>query len=382
MSKITKILLVLALLLWIMPRPGSAATISPGDLIKGVNNSTVYYYGYDGKRHAFPNEKVYFSWYINFNNVKTVSGADLANIQLGKSVVVRPGTYLIKLYTNSTVYAVEPLGQLRAVPSVSQAEYLYGLSWQSRIIDLPDSFFQDYQVGQPLNNNQHPTGSVLHYTGEKDYYWLVNGYTRKFYPPVSWDNYRFNTKFILDLPYQNFRYVEGDDIDQFRMAIGDTAQTLFDGTSDNDLLSYSTGAIINSRQGLKGYYYNGTNFDTEVFNRIDNQVDFDWKESGPGSVVSSNNFSVRWVGKIKVDNNTTKTFYTYSDDGVRLYIDGNLIINDWSDHGLALNSGSAYLSSGYHNLKLEYYEHDGAALIRLFWNNNGEFIPSANLSYE
>ncbi|MFH0928093.1 MAG: hypothetical protein V1821_01325, partial [bacterium] len=52
---------------------------------------TVYYYGADGRRHPFPNERVYFTWYSDFSGVTTISESAMAGYSLGKTVIYRPG---------------------------------------------------------------------------------------------------------------------------------------------------------------------------------------------------------------------------------------------------------------------------------------------------
>lgn len=56
----------------------------PGDNIKGSILSTVYYFGYDGSRYTYPNEKTYFTWWDNFSNVITVDDGDLADVSRGQ----------------------------------------------------------------------------------------------------------------------------------------------------------------------------------------------------------------------------------------------------------------------------------------------------------
>src|SRR3989338_5434294 len=70
----------------------SASAASYGDLIKGTTLSTVYYYGSDGQRYAFPNEKTFFSWFPDFSGVVTISDSELANITLAGNIVYRPGS--------------------------------------------------------------------------------------------------------------------------------------------------------------------------------------------------------------------------------------------------------------------------------------------------
>lgn len=117
--------------------------------------------------------------------------------------------------------------------------------------------------------------------------------------------------------------------------------------------------------GLLGSYYSGLSFDTLVLRRLDSQIDFDWGTGSPDPVVPTDQFSVRWEGKISVPFSETYTFYTTSDDGVRLWVDGSLVVDNWTDHASEDNAGNITLSAGEHDFKLEYYENGGYSVIRL-----------------
>lgn len=107
----------------------------------------VYYYGSDGKRHAFPNDKVYFTWYTDFSSVQIVSSDVMASFPLGTNVTYRPGVKLVKITTDPKVYAVSLGGVLRWVTSEALASSLYGADWNTKIHDVPDAFFINYTLG-------------------------------------------------------------------------------------------------------------------------------------------------------------------------------------------------------------------------------------------
>ena len=117
---------------------------------KTTGDKAVYYCGADGKRHAFPNERVFFSWFKDFSGVTIVSPAAMAAIPLGANVTYRPGKKMIKVVTDPKVYAVSRGGLLRWVTSEAVAVALYGSDWKRMIDDVPDSLFADYQVGEPI----------------------------------------------------------------------------------------------------------------------------------------------------------------------------------------------------------------------------------------
>ena len=141
------------LLLAVSPLSAHAASnaFTSGDLIRGVTINTVYYFGSDGKRYVFPNEKTYFSWYADFSKVKIISDAELSAMPLGRSnVTYRPGYKMVKITTDPKVYAVDQGGVLRWVKTAELAETLYGLNWKGRIDDIPDPFFVNYKIGTAI----------------------------------------------------------------------------------------------------------------------------------------------------------------------------------------------------------------------------------------
>lgn len=113
----------------------------------------VYYYANaDGKRHAFPNEKVYFTWYSDFDDVVIVSDDVMASISLGNNVTYHPGTKMVKFQTVNTVYVVEQGGELRAISSEAVAADLYGSTWNKQIDDISDAFFGNYSFGSDVDS--------------------------------------------------------------------------------------------------------------------------------------------------------------------------------------------------------------------------------------
>ncbi|MFH1404540.1 MAG: hypothetical protein ABIH21_00385 [Patescibacteria group bacterium] len=135
--------------------------MNPGTLIKawcaGDTQTddpckAVYYFGADGKRHPFPNEIAYFSWYKDFNDVQVVSPDILASITLGSGVTYRPGLRPIKFVSSPDVYVVLNKGYLRRIKTESMAKALYGDSWSKLVIEFSDTFFSHYKVLAELSS--------------------------------------------------------------------------------------------------------------------------------------------------------------------------------------------------------------------------------------
>src|SRR5680860_1541500 len=169
-SVMTMSVLVMSGFAALAPNTASAAATS-GDLIKMEGLSSVYYLGEDGKRYVFPNESTYFSWYSDFSGVVTITASELQSYPLGGNVTVRPGTTLVKITTDPSVYAVEANGVLRKIQNESQAAALYGTDWNQRIIDLADSFFTNYTIGQPIADGEIPAGTLVKVAGAASVYY-------------------------------------------------------------------------------------------------------------------------------------------------------------------------------------------------------------------
>lgn len=143
--------LLLGLSSWAwVPAASAQVPLSGGDLIKMDSNPSVYYFGHDGKRYVFPNDKAYFTWYSGFSGVKTISADQLAGISLGGNVTYKPAVKMVKITTDPKVYAVSKNGILRPIASESVAAGLYGADWNKKIDDVPDAFFINYRLGEPI----------------------------------------------------------------------------------------------------------------------------------------------------------------------------------------------------------------------------------------
>ncbi|MFN3822069.1 MAG: PA14 domain-containing protein, partial [bacterium] len=92
-----------------------------------------------------------------------------------------------------------------------------------------------------------------------------------------------------------------------------------------------------------------------------------------GGNVPNDYFGVIWTGYFRVAQAGQYTFRTYSDDGVRLYINGNRVIDDWVDHAPAERVSNAInLTIGWHSVRLEFYENGGGAVCQLYWRPPGQ----------
>lgn len=123
-----------------------------GDVYPNDPCTSVYYYGVDGKRHAFSTEAVFFSWFNDFDDLVIISKSVMSSIPLGKNVTFRPGERLVKFSTNS-VYAVSYEGVLRPIANAEIAESLFGEDWVSLIEIVDDVFYGNYRIGATVESS-------------------------------------------------------------------------------------------------------------------------------------------------------------------------------------------------------------------------------------
>jgi hypothetical protein len=144
-------------------------------------------------------------------------------------------------------------------------------------------------------------------------------------------------------------------------------------------------AIAGPGGGIRADYYTGMNFESLALSRTDPQINFNWGDpGGPDTAVGDDNFSVRWTGEVEAAFTETYTFYPRTDDGVRLYVDGQLLVDRWVDRSATEDKATIDLVAGNtYGLVMEYYENTGGASAELRWSSPGtpkQLIPQAALS--
>ena len=130
--------------------------------------------------------------------------------------------------------------------------------------------------------------------------------------------------------------------------------------------------------GLKGEYFDNANFTNLKVTRTDAQVNFDWGSGSPDPSIGADTFSVRWSGLMLAPETGTYTFSTLNSDGVRLYVNGAQVIDDYMDQTTGwTDSTPVYLTAGQLvDLQMEYYENTGSAVAKLKWT--GPSFAGAN----
>jgi hypothetical protein len=165
----------------------------------------------------------------------------------------------------------------------------------------------------------------------------------------------------------------------------------FDGTTTHpgDVWSFT---IARDSGGLKAEYFNNRNLDGEpVVTRVDPQIDFSWGngdvpgENSPDASVAVDEFSARWTGELEVDITDAYTFSVTANNGYRLFLDGQPIIDYWDNP----TTNSSYsdpidlVGGTSHSIRMEYYEGADTATAQLSWAGtvrDEQLIPQAAFS--
>jgi glucose/arabinose dehydrogenase len=135
--------------------------------------------------------------------------------------------------------------------------------------------------------------------------------------------------------------------------------------------------------GLSATYFDTATFGGVIVARTDPAVNFMWGLGSPVAGLGADTFSVRWTGQVEAQFSGTYTFYTQSDDGVRLWVNGQQLVNNWTLHGLTENSGTVVLTAGQrYAIRMEFFENTGAATAKLLWSSTSTpkaVVPSTRL---
>ena len=137
---------------------------------------------------------------------------------------------------------------------------------------------------------------------------------------------------------------------------------------------------LSSGDGLLAEYFLGRDFDTFVRDGVESTVDFNFNRGGPDGL-PDDNFSIRFTGQVEALYSEVYTFETTSDDGVRLFVDGELIIDNFTNHAATVDRGTIRLEAGQrYDIRLEYYERTGRSIIQLRWSSNSQDLETISQS--
>jgi glucose/arabinose dehydrogenase len=136
--------------------------------------------------------------------------------------------------------------------------------------------------------------------------------------------------------------------------------------------------------GLIGTYYDNINFTNPVLTRTDTSVDFNWGNGSPAPTIANDTFSVVWTGQVQALFSETYTFFTNTDDGVRLFVNGQQVINQFTDQAPTTVNGTpiALMAGQKYDIRMEYFENAGGAVAQLGWQSSSQarqIIPKSQL---
>jgi hypothetical protein len=158
-----------------------------------------------------------------------------------------------------------------------------------------------------------------------------------------------------------------------------------DGTNvvKGDIWSFTTEPA--GQGGLNGEYIQGADnlAGDPTLTRVDPVIDFDWSTDSPDASIDRAAFTARWRGVLSIPATDTYTIIANSNDGVRVFLDGAQIIEDWSNHTARDATATLELEEGAYSIRIEYYQDGGDAQLHLLWRSSRieqQIIPSVMLN--
>jgi hypothetical protein len=169
---------------------------------------------------------------------------------------------------------------------------------------------------------------------------------------------------------------------------GDAAGAAPDGppavdASASDLAAACNAPVIGQGTGLAAEYFDNADLTGTRVTRIDPVIDFGW-DGAPDPGVGADTFSVRWTGKLQPMYSGPHTFHVEHNDGVRLLLDGRVVLYRWGAHDFTKSSATVTLDAGHrYDLRLEMYDKTGKAGVRMAWEHACrpvEIVPASQLT--
>lgn len=128
----------------------------------------------------------------------------------------------------------------------------------------------------------------------------------------------------------------------------------------------------------RGRYYANTEFSGDPVEQSAHRIDFDFDREAPIAGIPKDDFSIRWDTCLVIEDETKLRFTATSDDGSRVLIDGDTIVDNWGDHAKRARSGAVTLEEGVYHLVVEYYDarYGGSMeLTAAFGSGKSEAVP-------
>lgn len=178
----------------------AATVIAPGDLFKMANNSGVYYYGADYKRHLFSNEVTFWSWHIGSwkdQNVRVITQDEFDALNVGNNITMKPGNSFIEFDNSEILYAVEPGGMLCKVnPAFANKQKIWKAviqsSFQVDYKEAADCSLSDYTAVDNM-----PVGSIFRYEDGIQTFYMSSDGLRPIDTADGWSSNGFKSNSVL-----------------------------------------------------------------------------------------------------------------------------------------------------------------------------------------
>lgn len=140
-------------------------------------------------------------------------------------------------------------------------------------------------------------------------------------------------------------------------------------------ISLGWSRVVGGETWVGEYFDNRELQGSPKLTRNDGAIDFDWGSGSPDAVIPADNFSVRWTRNVGFEAGTYR-FLTSTDDGVRVWVDGGLVVDAWQDQSIPnTHTGEVYLSARRHTVIVEYYERKVDAHAHVWWQLRDPVLP-------
>ena len=124
-----------------------------------------------------------------------------------------------------------------------------------------------------------------------------------------------------------------------------------------------------------GKYYSGQELSGDpLLTRQDQAINFNWASGSPGVSIPNDSFSASWTATVDFEAGAYR-FSALADDGVRIYVGGTLLLEDWNIHPASTTVSDIELTEGSHTIRVEYFEAGGMASISVWWEKKQQADP-------
>ena len=170
---------------------------------------------------------------------------------------------------------------------------------------------------------------------------------------------------------RNFVTPAANPVDLVMSPQGELFYPDFDGGTIRRIRYVGTGTVTCPKGEFKAEYYNSIDLaGAPVLQRCEPSISYDWGTNSPAPGLPADNFSVRWTGT-HTFNAGQHRFTATTDDGMRVWLDGQPVIDKWFDQSAMTYTATVDVTAGDHEVKVEYYERGGLAVAQVAWQPVG-----------